>query len=155
MQSTAPDFKHLAPLGYLIHEVGRLMKRRFEDEAKSHGVTLPQWRALAQIALKDNITQRALADAIDADPMTMSGILDRLEKRGLIDRFPDPKDSRAKLARLTPDGDQLLRRAGEVGLAMYESSTLGLSGTEREVMKSALGKMRDNLCGQPADLEEA
>ena len=102
MKSTDTDFKNSAPLGYLIHEVARLLKRRFEEEAKAHGITLPQWRALAQIALKDNITQRSLADAIDADQMTVSGILDRLEKRGLIDRFPDPKDSRAKLARLIP-----------------------------------------------------
>ena len=35
-----------APLGYLIHEVARLLKRRFEDEAKTHGITLPQWRSL-------------------------------------------------------------------------------------------------------------
>jgi MarR family transcriptional regulator for hemolysin len=44
------DIRHRAPLGYLIHEVARLMKRRFEDEARSLGITLPQWRALAQIA---------------------------------------------------------------------------------------------------------
>lgn len=155
MKSSDPDFKHHAPLGYLIHEVARLLKRRFEEEAKTHGITLPQWKALAQIALKDNITQRALADAIDADPMTMSGILDRLEKRGLIDRLPDPKDSRAKLARLTPEGDQLFRKAREVGLALFEAATAGLSETEHEVMKTALCKMRDNLSGQTADLEEA
>lgn len=155
MKSSDSDFKHHAPLGYLIHEVARLLKRRFEEEAKTHGITLPQWRALAQIALKDNITQREIADSIDADPMTVSGILDRLEKRGLIDRFPDPTDSRAKLARLTPGGDQLFRKAKEVGLAMYEAATVGLSETEREVMKTALCKMRDNLSGQSADLEEA
>lgn len=154
MKSSDPDFKHRAPLGYLIHEVARLMKRRFEEEAKTHGITLPQWKALAQIALRDNITQRALADAIDADPMTMSGILDRLERRGLIDRFPDPKDSRAKLARLTPEGELMFQKAREVGLAMYEAATVGLSETERETMKSALCKMRDNLSGQPADLED-
>lgn len=155
MKSSDSDFKHHAPLGYLIHEVARLMKRRFEEEAKTHGITLPQWKALAQIALKDNITQREIADSIDADPMTVSGILDRLEKRGLIDRFPDPTDSRAKLARLTPEGDRLFRKAREVGLAMYEAATVGLTETEREVMKTALCKMRDNLSGQPADLEEA
>ena len=37
--------KSRIPLGYLIHEVARLMKRRFEDEAQAHGITaivLPQ-----------------------------------------------------------------------------------------------------------------
>lgn len=144
-----------APLGYLIHEVARLLKRRFEDEAKTHGITLPQWRSLAHIALHEGITQRALADAIDADPMTVSGILDRLEKRGLVIRYPDPTDSRAKLAKLTPQGEAMFRKARETGLAMYEAATVGLTDEEREAMKSALCKMRDNLSGQPAELEEA
>ena len=42
---------------------------------------------------------------------SMSGILDRLEKRGLIERFADPNDSRAKLARLTREGAALVARA--------------------------------------------
>ena len=143
-----------APLGYLIHEVAKLLKRRFEDEARTHGITLPQWRALAHIALHEGITQRALADAIDADPMTVSGVLDRLEKRGFIDRYPAPSDNRAKLARLTAEGDKMFRKARETGLAMYEAATVGLTAEERTAMKSALCKMRDNLSGQAAELEE-
>ena len=52
-----------------------------------HGITLPQWRALAQISQNESMTQRALAELIDTDPMTISGMLDRLEKRGLIERY--------------------------------------------------------------------
>ena len=52
-------------MSYLIHEVGRLMKRRFEEEARVHGITLPQWRVLAQVALNEGITQVALAAATD------------------------------------------------------------------------------------------
>src|SRR5215467_11928088 len=96
-----PTFKREGSIGFLVHEVARLMKRRFEDEARVHGVTLPQWRALAEIAQSGGISQVALASCIDTDPMTLSGILDRLEKRGLIERYADPNDSRAKLARMT------------------------------------------------------
>ncbi len=147
--------KHHAPLGYLVHEVARLMKRRFEEEAKWHGITLAQWRALAQVATHDCISQRELADQIDADPMTVSGVLDRLEKRGLIERYPDPSDSRAKLARLTPAGEELFRTARQFGLAMYENAIAGLSAEERGALQSGLEKMRDNLSGQRAELEEA
>ena len=147
--------KHQAPLGYLIFEVSRLFKRRFEELAKDNGVTLAQWRTLAQIAVHENITQREIADSIDADPMTVSGILDRLEKRGLIDRFANPSDSRAKVARLTPAGDAMFGQARALGLAMYEAAIVGLSDHERDVMKTALCKMRDNLTAQPAELEEA
>src|SRR4051812_47204216 len=83
-------------VGFLVHEVARLFRRRFEDEARAHGVTLPQWRALVEIYKNDGVSQVSLAGSVDTDPMTMSGILDRLEKRGLIERYADPNDSRAK-----------------------------------------------------------
>lgn len=141
-------------MGYLIHEVARLMKRRFEDEARLHNITLPQWRTLAQIAHDEAVTQSTLAAAIDADPMTMSGILDRLEKRGLIARYPDPNDSRAKLARLTDEGEALFETARSVGLAMYEFALTGVSKQDQQTVVDVLSRMRENLIGQPADQKE-
>lgn len=147
-------YKHQAPLGYLIHEVARLMKRRFEEEAKTHGITLPQWRVLGQIAMHEGITQVQIATATEIDPMTVSGVLDRLDKRGLIDRYADPTDSRAKLARLTAEGEALYATAKKVGLAMYESALEGVTEDEREAVISVLSRMRINLSGQSAELEE-
>ena len=147
--------KMRAPMGYLIHEVARLMKRRFEDEARLHNITLPQWRTLSQIAINEGITQAQIAANIDVDPMTLSGILNRLEKRGLIDRFPDPADSRAKLARLTAEGEALFETARSVGLAMYEAAVAGVSKEDQQVVVSALSRMRENLMGQPTEKEPA
>ena len=67
---------HKAPVGYLVQEVARLFRRRFEYEARIHGVTLPQWRALAEIHRQEGISQVLLAGCIDTDPMTLSGILE-------------------------------------------------------------------------------
>jgi DNA-binding MarR family transcriptional regulator len=150
---TKANFKERAPLGYLIHEVARLMKRRFEDHARAYGITLPQWRALAQIELDEGISQSALAACIDADPMTVSGILDRLEKRGLVDRYVDPADSRAKLARLTEDGRHLFDTARDVGASMYSAALDGVSPDDVAVTQSVLKRMRENLAGQVAELE--
>lgn len=150
----AYDFRERAPLGFLVHEVARLLKRRFEDEARGHGITLPQWRALAQIAKNERISQVSLASMIDADPMTMSGILDRLEKRGLIAREPDPADSRAKLARLTAEGYALFSVARSVGQAMYESALEGVSPRDRSTVETVLEQIRANLSRQHAEPEE-
>ena len=148
-------FKSRAPVGYLIHEVARMMKRRFEDEARLHDITLPQWRTLSQIAVNEGVTQAQLAANVDVDPMTMSGILNRLEKRGLINRFPDPADSRAKLARLTAEGEALFETARAVGVVMYEAALEGVSKADQDVVIAVLSKMRDNLTGQPAEKEPA
>ena len=150
----AGSFKERAPLGYLVHEVAKLMKRRFEVEARAHGITLPQWRALAQIALRNTVTQVALAQAMDADPMTLSGVLDRLEKRGLIERYTDPSDNRAKLTRLTEAGATIYKTAREVGTNMYQSSLDGISAADAAVAEGVLARMRDNLIGQDAELED-
>ena len=132
-------------IGYLIHEVARLMRRRFEDEASAHGFTLPQWRALAEIHRNAGIAQVGLAAALDVDQMTVSGIVSRLEKRGLIDRYPDPNDSRAKLAKLTPAGLALITDAKNVGRALYENALDGLSAADRDAMAAQLRLIRDNL----------
>lgn len=144
-----------APLGYLVHEVARLMKRRFEEEARLQGVTLTQWRMLAQIGHHEEMSQVALAAALDTDAMTVSGVLDRLEKRGLVERSVDPTDSRVKLARITPAGLELFATARKLGLAMYEAAMDGITDDERSAAITALKKMRSNLSGQPADLEDA
>lgn len=132
-------------IGYLIHEVARLMRRRFEDEASVHGFTLPQWRALAEIYRNEGIAQVSLAAALDTDQMTVSGIVSRLEKRGLIERYADPNDSRAKLAKLTPAGVTLVTNAKNVGRALYENALDGLSPADRDAMAAKLRLIRDNL----------
>jgi MarR family transcriptional regulator for hemolysin len=151
----AAEFKKEGSIGYLIHEVSRLLKRRFEDEARSHGITLPQWRTLGEITHNAGISQVALAMAIDTDPMTLSGILDRLEKRGLIERYPDPNDSRAKLARLTRAGRHLVDTARDVGRELYENALDGLSAEERQQMTEGLRCIRDNLSRQNEAEKEA
>jgi len=142
-------------IGFLVHEVARLFRRRFEDEARTHGVTLPQWRALVEIYKTDGISQVSLAGLIDTDPMTMSGILDRLEKRGLVERYPDPNDSRAKLARMTSEGEALVSTARNVGRELYENALNGLSQTERDELAAGLLCIKNNLNNMTSDQKEA
>lgn len=132
-------------IGYVVHEVARAFRRRFEEEARAHGLTLPQWRTLVEIDKQGDITQVALASLIDTDPMTVSGILDRLEKRGLIERLPHPSDSRAKLSRLTEEGTDVVAMARNVGLQLYQNAVSGLSTAQLDAVMSGLLQIRENL----------
>jgi MarR family transcriptional regulator for hemolysin len=87
--------------------------------------------------------------------MTVSGILDRLEKRGLIVRMPDPTDSRAKIAQLTDEGRQLFDGGRAFAGAMYEQTLQGVTPEQRDAVILALNTMRDNLSGSTAEVEEA
>ncbi len=150
-----PNLEKEKSIGFLVHEVARLFRRRFEDEARIHGVTLPQWRALAEIYRNEGISQVSLAGCIDTDPMTLSGILDRLEKRGLVERYPDPNDSRAKLARLTASGTELVGTARNVGRELYENALEGLNETDRLKLAAGLVRIRENLNKLTAEEKEA
>ena len=142
-------------VAYLVHEVARLFRRRFEDEARLHNFTLPQWRALAEISRNAGISQVSLAACIDTDQMTVSGIVSRLEKRGLIERYTDPNDSRAKLARLSPAGIELVTTAKNVGRELYENALDGISAQDRELVAANLIRIRDNLNQMTAVQKEA
>jgi DNA-binding MarR family transcriptional regulator len=148
------EFPKSVSLGYLVHEVARLLRRRFEEEARGYGITLPQWRTLAEITRNEGISQVSLASCVDTDPMTISGILDRLEKRGLIERFADPADSRAKLARITPEGGKLVEEARGVGLAIYEEALRGVSVADQKLISASLERIRDNLNALGAEVKE-
>jgi MarR family transcriptional regulator for hemolysin len=88
-------------LGFLLHEVARLLRRRFEQNARDSGLTRSQWQVLATLASNEGINQSGLADLLEIEPITLCRIVDKLEARGLIERHPDPSDRRAWQLHLT------------------------------------------------------
>jgi DNA-binding MarR family transcriptional regulator len=142
------------PIGYLVHEVAKAFRRRFEEDAKRQGLTLPQWRVLAELARQGGLSQVRLAAAIDAGTMTLSGIVDRLEKRGLVAREQDPGDSRAKIVRLTDEGQALFDTAKALATQLYSNAIEGLSDAELRAIARSLIRIRNNLSGAPAEQKD-
>src|SRR5258706_2225794 len=91
MESNAPT------LGFLLHEVARLLRRRFEQNARGSGLTRSQWQLLAYLANNEGINQSGLAELLEIEPITLGRIIDKLQARGLIERHPDPSDRRARV----------------------------------------------------------
>jgi DNA-binding MarR family transcriptional regulator len=58
-------------------------------------------------------TVRELSGATAQPPSTLTGVLDRLERRGVIARRPNPSDRRSTLIVLTPAGRETARRVGD------------------------------------------
>src|SRR5258705_13669945 len=88
VESNAPT------LGFLLHDVARLLRRRFEQNARDSGLTRSQWQVLAYLANNEGINQSGLADLLEIEPITLGRIIDKLQVRGLIERHPDPSDRR-------------------------------------------------------------
>jgi DNA-binding MarR family transcriptional regulator len=74
-----------------------------------HDLSLTQLRVLA--ILRDRrLKMTELADYLGLDKSTMTGLVDRAEKRGLLERVRNPSDGRAVDVRISPAGAQLAER---------------------------------------------
>lgn len=104
-------------LGFLLHDVARLLGKRFEQRAKNLGLTRSQWQTLAYLANNEGINQVGLAEMLEIEPITLVRILDKLAERGLIERRQHPTDRRAWLLYLRDEALPLMidmRALGEI-----------------------------------------
>jgi DNA-binding MarR family transcriptional regulator len=96
-----------ADLGAMVMRLGRRLLAMEQPILERHGVTM--WAYVVLTALRDGPAraQASLAAAINADKTRLIPVLDDLQKRGLIEREPDPADRRVRLLGLTPEGRRL------------------------------------------------
>jgi DNA-binding MarR family transcriptional regulator len=141
-------------LGLLLHDAARLLKREFERQSRRYGLTLLQWKVLAKLADRDGISQSTLAGLIEASPMTLSDIVERLEGRGLISRVPDPADSRAKLVSIEPEAAAMVASMRLLAAEVYDKALAGITAADRAALTRALTRITENLAdGLPAEQE--
>jgi MarR family transcriptional regulator for hemolysin len=139
-------------LGFLAHDVARLMRKRLEQRTRSLGLTRAGWSVLAHLARHEDegVNQSRLADLLDVEPITVGRILDKLENCGLIRRVPHPEDRRSWLPQLTEKAGPILDKLWEIGAANREHAMRGLSEAEREQLLELLIRVKANL----ADAED-
>ena len=81
------------------------LRVHFEGIAKNHDLTPVQAKLL--LSISDPAPMRNLASTMCCDPSNITGVVDRLEERGLITRTEDPSDRRVKILQATPAGRRL------------------------------------------------
>lgn len=82
------------------------MHRQSELNALKHGITANQFVLLMLLAEEDGISQKDLVERAFSDPNTVRAMLILLEKHGLVEREPHPKDGRKRNVTITPEGRQ-------------------------------------------------
>ncbi|MGB8842374.1 MAG: MarR family transcriptional regulator [Aliidongia sp.] len=134
-------------MGFLLHDVARLMRKRFEQHARATelGLTRSQAAVLGHLSRQEGINQVTLAQILELEPITLVRLLDRLQVAGLIERRPDPADRRAYALYLTARARPLLDRVGLLAREVYDEALAGLSAPERQQLVAALETMKSNL----------
>lgn len=138
-------------IGFLISDVSRLLRKRFDERARLIGVTRPQWRALTAVARREGLTQGRLAELLEVEPITLCRMVDRLEEAGHLERRRDPADRRAWNIFLTERSRPLLEQIRVIADDMVARALDGLSEPDRRSLTGSLDRIRHNLSHSDKD----
>ncbi|MFE4815949.1 MarR family winged helix-turn-helix transcriptional regulator [Streptomyces sp. NPDC056704] len=123
----------------LIGTVVARYHEEYEDAAAEHALTGAQARLLSLLSLEP-LPMRRLAQKLKCEPSNVTGIVDRLEARGLVERRPDPSDRRVKLAAATQEGRHVARSLRDA-LNFAREPLASLSTEERLCLRDLLQRM--------------
>ncbi|ODP38356.1 MarR family winged helix-turn-helix transcriptional regulator [Sphingomonas turrisvirgatae] len=133
------------PIGFLINDVARLLRREFDARARRVGVTRAQWHTLTILSRNEGCNQGALAEIMEVEPITIGRMIDRLEEAGLVERRRDPADRRAWRIHLAQGAQPLLAQLRGIGSGLTADALAGMDGSEREALAASLSRIRNNL----------
>jgi MarR family transcriptional regulator, transcriptional regulator for hemolysin len=142
--------------GFLVHDVARQMTAVLDKRLSKHGLTRSHWRAVLYIWRTPGISQTELSEILDLSRMGVTGLLDRMEIKGLVTRKDDPKDRRVKRIYLTEATQELVPGITAIGGAMVDDFFAGISAKDQKALINLLVKVKQNGNGllAQADPEE-
>ena len=132
--------------------------RGFERCSAAHvrelGLTPPQFDIVATLGNTAGMTCKELGQKTLITKGTLTGVLDRLEGKGLLERTPSPADGRSWITRLTPAGQSLFEKVFPPHLTHLAPLFDSFSDAELENMRVQLRRLREAFEAHNANLEE-
>lgn len=92
---------------YLLARVSHVLSSEFHHQLRRRGVAVPVWRVLASLSGSKGETVTGLAEVCLLQQPTMTKLLDRMVRDGLVTRTQDGRDRRVVRVALTPQGETL------------------------------------------------
>jgi DNA-binding MarR family transcriptional regulator len=125
-------------LSYLLARASHLVSRQFHAQLKPRGMPVPVWRVLSTLSDGDGLPVTELAKITLFKQPTLTKVIDRMSKQGLVERRPSDRDRRKVLVFITAKGRaavaDLLVRAKQ-----HEREVLtGLTEADVDALKAAL-----------------
>lgn len=133
--------------GFLVHDVSRLIKRRFERRARQMGlpITGQQAAVVLNIASNEGVSQAEVATWLCIEPIALVRLLDKLHEEGLVERRAHPTDRRVRTLWLTPAARPVVERILAINEAIRHEAFSGLAPNTRDALINVLGRIKDNL----------
>lgn len=126
-----------------IRKIVRSINLESKRIQKDHGVSIPQVLCLKYLFESDNFqaTQSEIKGFLNLNSSTVSGIIQRLQKKGLIARLPKSGDKRVSNLILTAEGEKLLNQIPPLMHDRLSVRLNDLEGTELENIEEVLQKL--------------
>lgn len=140
-------------IGYLLNRATRQFRHAFATRLAEIGLRPQQAAALMAISrcAEGRLTPSQLADAIDVDAPTASGLLDRLARDGWVASTPNPDDGRSRLVVLTEKAVDILPSVLVSAGAVAHEAMACLTADEAQVLERLLTR----LCEHRDESEDA
>lgn len=119
--------------------------------ASEHRLTTPQLLSLRLLAQEGPLTPGALAKELFLSQATITGVLDRLERRGLVERRRDQKDRRRVSIHLTQEGREAVQQAPRPLHERFTARLEELSPAERDEIDRVLAKVVEMMEANEVD----
>jgi MarR family transcriptional regulator for hemolysin len=132
-------------VGTLVHEVAHMMRLDIDRRLKNHDLTRVKWVALQLIQAKPMLTQTELANELKLGAATVGRLIDRLEKRHLVQRLVDAKDRRARLLTITEKAESTLADLNTFPNELHEDLMGTMTSHELSSLRQGLTKLRNTL----------
>ncbi|NTF06031.1 MarR family transcriptional regulator [Agrobacterium rubi] len=125
---------------YLAAQLAKSFSKALNKRAAALGFSPGQFPVLLELWNKDGLTQRQLLDRVDVEQATLANTLARMERDGLIERKPHPRDRRAQIIELTDKGRELERQAIAASRDTDDAMLAGLLKFERHLLLEYMGR---------------
>lgn len=147
---TAEIYDPIQNIGRALADAAAQMARGIDRGAQALGISGAQWVVLIRIGDGIGGTASELCRAMSYDSGSMTRMLDRLVKRGFVQRSPSPEDGRAVRLSLTPAGQALHPQLRPIAIAVLGEHLKGFSAEETALFMNFLERVIAN--GQAAEL---
>jgi DNA-binding MarR family transcriptional regulator len=128
-----------------IRRMSRAVDLQSRQLAKAHELTGPQLICLRRIRTGEGLTPSALSNAVSLSQATVTGILDRLERRGLVRRVRSSVDKRVVHLEVTPEGVQLIADAPSPLSEQFRGRLAALPEAEQAAIDQVLRRVVDMM----------
>lgn len=131
--------------GFTLAKVCKVHRANVAEVLAEVGLHVGQEMVLVELWEHDGLRGGELAVRLRVEPPTVTKMLGRLERCGLVERRRDPEDARSLRIYLTGDGRALQGPIARCWQRAEEKTLAGMSAEERQVLHRLLTKIRGNL----------